>query len=425
MGRFALIGSGLGHSFSPEIHKSLGKYEYETISLEDDQALKSFMEKGNFTGINVTMPFKEKILAYLDKLDPIAEKVGAVNTATNVDGIKTGYNTDYAGMKALLSLYKGGVSGKKVVILGSGGASKTCQLLMRDLGAGSITVLSRQGLGLTKTYEQGLVEDSDAQIIVNCTPLGMYPDHMDESPIDLYHFKQLEGLFDLVYNPLRTKLILQAEDMGVSAYSGLYMLIMQAYKAVKIFLDAEGKRGQDPDLSQAMDLYKKILYGKRNLVLVGMPACGKTGTGEALAKMLKRPFIDTDRLIEEKTGMAPARIINEMGEKKFRNIEKEIVSELRTVRASVIASGGGSIMDPENLESFKANGQVIFIDRPIDELKISADRPIAKSQEDLEMLYRSRRSSYMKADAIIYAKGKSPYDLARYIFKNPELIDEN
>ncbi len=425
MGRFGLIGSGLGHTFSPEIHKSLGKYEYEAISLEDDGELESFMEKGDFTGINVTMPFKEKIIAYLDRLDPSAEKIGAVNTVTNVNGIKTGYNTDYSGMKAMIELYKGGVEGKKVIILGSGGSSKTCKLLMNDLGAGSVMIFSRGGLGNTKTYDRGLCEDVDGQIIVNCTPLGMYPNHIDRSPLDLSVFPKLEAVFDLVYNPLRTKLILQAEEMGISAYSGLYMLIMQAYQAVKIFYRAMRNDKQVPNLYDAVELYKKIIYRKKNVVLVGMPTCGKTSTGKILSEMMNRPFYDIDWLIKDKTGLEPARFIKEKGEAEFRKIEKDVIANLKTITGSVIASGGGSVMDPENIESLKANGYLIFIDRPVYELTISDDRPMAKSRGDLENLYKSRRSLYMKADTVIDAKGKTPYDLAQYIYNNPELINEN
>lgn len=425
MKRFGLIGSKLDHSFSPEIHRQLADYKYELISLRDEADMINFIKEGNFFALNVTMPYKEIVLPYLDMISPLAKKIGSVNTIINTEGIKKGFNTDYLGLKELIEIAECEVVGKKVMILGSGGSSKMAYQLLKDLGAREICVLSRSLKSGTKMYKEGLLEDLDSDIIINCTPVGMYPKEFGRSLIDIRKFKNLSAIFDLVYNPLRTQLMIDGEEIGVKTYGGLYMLIMQAFFAKEIFLDSYNSEENKTNKEDAIKLYKKILMEKKNIVLVGMPACGKTTIGKMLAKQLNRPFYDSDALIEDKTGHRIAEIIEVKGEEFFRNLEEEIISKLKTVTSSIIATGGGSLMRKTNLDGLKANGHLIFLDRPIKELRISSNRPLAKSHDDLKRMYENRIATYKKADTIINATGRSSSNLAREIVGEWESYFDN
>ncbi|MCR5845884.1 MAG: shikimate dehydrogenase, partial [bacterium] len=330
--RFGLIGERLGHSYSKEIHERLGEYAYELIELSSVE-LGRFMERADFDGINVTIPYKRAIIPYLDAIDESAEHIGAVNTVVKRDGKLIGYNTDFAGMRSLIAHAGIDVDGKDALILGTGGTSRTAQAVLESMGAKRIDKVSRRfGEGVL-TYEQALTERLGTQIIVNATPVGMYP-NSDASPIDISAFPQLEGVIDAIYNPLRTNMVLDAQRKGARACGGLYMLVAQAIHASAIFLDRKADEGEIDRI------YRELVSEKRNIVLIGMPSSGKTLIGGMLAQRLGKELLDTDELIMERTGKAPSELIGRLGENGFRNIEGEIVIEVASAAGKIIATGG-------------------------------------------------------------------------------------
>lgn len=380
-GTYGLIGRKLGHSYSPQIHAILGDYTYNIYEMEENE-VGDFLQKRDFDAINVTIPYKKTVMPFLDKIDDAAMKIGSVNTIVKEkDGTLTGYNTDYYGFTYMLR--KGGidVKDKKVLVLGDGGASLTVQSVVRDLGARELVVASL----FTETNYDHLDPHFDSEVIINATPVGMYPNNL-ESLVDLDNFPFLSGVADVIYNPERTKLILEAQKRGIPCISGLYMLSAQAKKAAEYFFDTKF------DDAVIDKIVKKLSFELTNIILVGMPGCGKTTVGTALAEHYGRKLVDTDELIVQKAGKSIPDIFAEQGEKGFRAIEAEVVREVGKEKELVIATGGGVIVTPENHDALRQNGTVIFINRNIDVLPKDG-RPLSL-QNDLRDMYEKRLPLY-------------------------------
>ena len=392
--KYGLIGEKLSHSFSKEIHESLADYTYEICELTPNEVA-PFLEAREFEGINVTIPYKEKVIPHLDSVSDAAKKIGAVNTIKKLDGKLIGDNTDFYGMREMILRAGIEIGGKKALILGTGGTSKTAKAVLSNLGAKELITVSRQVSENTVTYETAITLHSDAEIIVNTTPLGMYP-KTEGVPIDIAHFPNLSGVIDAIYNPLRTNLILEAEGRGIPAVGGLMMLILQAARASEIFL---GKKIDDKEVEAVI---KNIFKSKENIVLIGMPGSGKSTIGKLIAEMTGRAFIDTDTVIEEITGKHPAEIIRESGEDAFRDIETQAVREVSKRSGIVIATGGGIVKRGGNIPLLRQNGKILYLDCPTDELPVTPDRPLSSSREVIEELHRTRHPLYTAAaDAVI------------------------
>ena len=396
--KYGLIGEHLGHSYSREIHAQVADYDYELCEVAPEE-LDSFLRKAEFRAINVTIPYKQSVIPYLSYISPQAESIGAVNTVVNRDGKLWGYNTDFAGMEALIARMGLSLRGKKVLILGTGGTSKTARAVCESAGAREILKVSRRASGEAVSYEQAVSGHGDAEILINTTPVGMYP-RCGEAPIDLAHFPGLEGVVDAVYNPLRTRLVQAGQERGVPAEGGLYMLAGQGVCASAIFLGKEF----DPALTEGV--YRAILGRKQNIVLIGMPSCGKTTVGRLLAERCGRRLIDTDEKIVERLGEPIAGFMARNGEAAFRDVEQEVVAGVADESGCVIATGGGAVLRQENLRLLRQNGLLVFLDRPLEKLMPTADRPLSASREALERRYRERYGLYVAAaDLVVDASG--------------------
>lgn len=403
--KYGLIGEKLSHSFSKEIHEALADYTYEIRELTPDEVA-PFLAAREFEGINVTIPYKEKVIPHLDEISDAAKMIGAVNTVKNVSGRLIGDNTDFYGMREMILRAGIEIKSKKALILGTGGTSKTAKAVLTDLGASEIIVVSRKESDKTVTYETAVTHHSDAEIIVNTTPLGMYP-NTDACPIDLYSFPNLTGVIDAIYNPLRTNLILEAQKLGIPAVGGLMMLILQAARASEIFL------GEKLGNGKVEQVVKNIFESKENIVLIGMPGCGKSTIGKILAEITGRSFIDTDTVIGELTGKHPAEIIRESGEDAFRDIETQAVREISKRSGTVIATGGGIVKRSENIPLLRQNGRIIYLNCPTDELPVTPDRPLSSSRAAIEKLFLTRNLLYtLAADATVNVSHKNAPDIA-------------
>ncbi len=395
---YGLIGEHLPHSFSKEIHEQLADYTYELHEIAPE-ALDAFMRAKDFKAINVTIPYKQDVIPYLDGISESAKAIGAVNTIVNRGGKLYGDNTDQTGMTQLIRKLGLDLAGKTVLIPGTGGTSRTAQYVARALGAKTVRTVSRTGRDGSLTYENAAAECPEAQIIINTTPAGMFP-NPDAQAIDLAPFKALEGVVDVVYNPLRTQLVRQAQSMGLPAEGGLYMLVGQAVAAVEIFLD---KKLPDDALDR---VFRQVRAAKENIVLTGMPGCGKSTVGKKLARALGRPLLELDDLIAQKAGASPADIIRTQGEKAFRDLEAEVVFEASQQTGCVISTGGGAVLREENIRHLKANGRIYFIDRPLRYIMPSDDRPLSSDREALKQRFRERYPIYSStADVIIPVRG--------------------
>ena len=387
--KYGCIGEHLKHSFSKEIHNLLADYDYEILEIEKE-CLEKFAKEKNFNAINVTIPYKELIMPYIYSIDEYAKKIGSVNTVVNRGGKLYGYNTDFFGMCKLIEHAGIKITDKKVVILGTGGTSKTAYAVSAHLGAKEIIITSRKKSETSIDYTELYEKHTDAEIIINTTPVGMFPS-IFESPVDVSKFDKLSGVIDAVYNPLCTELISSAKEKGIPAEGGLYMLVAQAVRASEIFIDTKY------DTETTDKVYKKILSDKENIVLIGMPASGKTTVGKILAQKLGRKFIDTDALIEEKAKKSIPEIFKTEGESRFRDLEAEVIKEVSSLTCSVIATGGGSVLRNENVFNLKKNGKIYFIDRPLDALIPTSDRPLGSTKEAIEKRYIERYDIYMKS----------------------------
>ena len=384
--RYGLLGEKLGHSFSKLIHESLSDITYELIEKSKDE-FDSFMQAKDFSAINVTIPYKEMVIPYLDVVDERASRIGAVNTIVNHDGKLYGYNTDYAGIIYLLNKYDISVENKTVAILGSGGTSKTATAVVEDYKASKIYHVSRTAKDGHITYEELYEKQAEIDVIINTTPVGMYPNN-DGTPIDISKFENCESVLDVIYNPLRTKLIVESKELGKKTASGLEMLIVQGIKAHELFLS---KSFSEETYQQ---LIRNITFSKENIVLIGMPTCGKSTIANMLSESLEIPFVDIDSEIVKKEGRAITDIFAEDGEAYFRQVEHEITKELSKKNHQIIATGGGIIKDKRNIDYLKQNGIIIFIDRDLELLQNDNTRPLSSTKEKVMKLYEERYPLY-------------------------------
>ena len=370
---YGLLGRTLRHSYSPQIHALLGDYEYRLFEVEP-QDLEAFLKKREFGGINVTIPYKKDVLPYLSGISDNAKRIGAVNTIiVKEDGGLYGDNTDYDGFLRLVQKSGFQVKGKKALVLGTGGASLPISAVLSDLGAREVVFISRSG----ENNYQNLSRHADADFIVNTTPVGMYPNNL-KAPLSLSEFPKLSGVLDIVYNPQKTKLILDAERLGIPAYSGLLMLVAQGKRAAELFL------GHDIPDSETDRIFKKLSTEMQNIVLVGMPGCGKTTVGKALAEQLNRPFFDADEEILKQTGKSAEAWIEACGEAMFRQKETEVLESLCKQSGTVIATGGGAVTVLENADILRQNSIVFFINRDVSALPVEG-RPLSKATALSEM----------------------------------------
>lgn len=394
---YGLLGRTLRHSYSPQIHALLGDYEYRLFEVEP-QDLEAFLKKREFGGINVTIPYKKDVLPYLSGISDNAKRIGAVNTIiVKEDGGLYGDNTDYDGFLCLVQKSGFQVKGKKALVLGAGGASLPISAVLSDLGAREVVFISRSG----ENNYQNLSRHADADLIVNTTPVGMYPNNL-KAPLSLSEFPNLSGVLDIVYNPQKTKLILDAERLGIPAYSGLLMLVAQGKRAAELFL------GHDIPDSETDRIFKKLSTEMQNIVLVGMPGCGKTTVGKALAEQLNRPFFDADEEILKRTGKSAEAWIEACGEAVFRQKETEVLESLCKQSGTVIATGGGAVTVPENADILRQNSIVFFINRDVSALPVEG-RPLSKATALSEMyevrlpMYRSVCDYEIAADGSVEA----------------------
>ena len=392
--KYGCIGEHLTHSFSKEIHSHIADYDYDICELAPDE-VDGFMRRREFLAINVTIPYKEKVIPYLSYIDESARLIGAVNTVVNRNGNLFGYNTDFYGMKALIERAEIVIKGKKVLILGSGGTAKTAFAVTTSMGAREVLKVSRKESCDTVLYTDVYKYHTDADIIINTTPVGMYPNNFSK-PIEISKFTKLSGVIDAIYNPQKTPLILEAESLGIKASGGLYMLVMQGIRASEYFLGTSY-----PD-SLSEEVYAKIVAEKKNIVLIGMPSSGKTTVGGILAERLSRELSDTDSIIVSNEKRSIGDIFKNDGEARFRDLEAEAIKSAAKHSASVIATGGGAVLRRENVEALRQNGRIYFLDRPLSLLMPTSDRPTASTRSDIAKRYEERYSIYRDAaDKII------------------------
>ena len=414
MKKYGCIGKKLTHSFSKEIHAKLADYAYDLIELAEEE-IAPFFEKKDFAAINVTIPYKQTVIPYLDSISEVAERIGAVNTIVNKDGKLCGYNTDYYGMKALIERIGIDLTGKKVLVLGTGGTSKTARVVAADMGAAEILTVSRRKTDHYITYEEAVQKHADANVIINTTPSGMYPD-CESRPIDITEFTQLIGVVDVVYNPLCTNLVLDAKQRGIKAEGGLYMLIMQAVVAVERFLDTRIAK------EVADQVFTSIYASKENVVLAGMPGSGKSTVGKLL-NIEGFEFVDTDEEIEKRCGCSIKELIQEKGEAHFRALETEVIREVSSMNCRIISTGGGAVLKEENVRALKRNGKLYFLNADLSRLKATDSRPLSDTQKKLARLYTERMSLYTGTADVVVPDLRTPQDEADYITtKREELI---
>ena len=382
--RAGLIGAKLGHSFSPRIHAALADYPYELIELEEQQ-VGAFLKSDAWDALNVTIPYKKTVMPFLDEITPTAQRIGAVNTVVRrPDGTLLGHNTDYDGFADLVRSLGVSLAGKKVLVLGSGGASRTAVTVAADLGARAVVVISRSG---EDNYDN-LERHADAEIIINATPVGMYPKN-GVAPLSLSKFPALEGVLDMIYNPARTELLLEAEALGIPHRNGLLMLVSQARRAAETFL------GQSIADAEVERITRDIARDTENIILIGMPGCGKSTLGQRIATQLERRLVDCDAEIVKAAGKPIPQIFAEEGEESFRAVETAVLAELCKQSGLVIATGGGVVTRERNLPLMHQNGRIVFLDIAPDELPTDG-RPLSQARTPA-VLYAERLPLYRQA----------------------------
>lgn len=395
-----LLGRKLGHSYSPQIHRQLGNYAY-TLFEKEPQELEEFLKSGDFTGLNVTIPYKKDVIPFLDELSPVAKRLGAVNTIVRrEDGSLIGHNTDYFGFRYLVNRSGLDVGGKKVLVLGSGGASNTAVAVLQALGA-NVVIISRSG----ENHYGNLTLHSDAAVIVNTTPVGMYP-NTGVSPLDLGVFPRLEGVLDVVYNPAKPKILLDAESRGLVAMNGLGMLVAQAKQSAEWFT------GCPIDDSKITEIHDSLRRQMENLILIGMPGCGKTTIGMLLAQRTGKKFVDADEALEQRVGRPITEIIPTEGESAFRQMETDTLAQLGKQSGLVIATGGGCVTQERNHPLLHQNGTILWLTRSIDKLPTDG-RPLSQAGKLSEM-FEKRRALYERfADISVSNDGPVEETLAQ------------
>lgn len=399
--RCGLLGEKLTHSYSPQIHSLLAEYTYALVEKAPNE-LEAFLKSCEYQGLNVTIPYKKAVIPYCRSLSPLAEKLGSVNTIVRThDGSLMGHNTDYFGFLSLLKHSGLIVAGKKVLVLGSGGSSVTVTAVLKDQGADPV-VISRSG----ENNYTNLYLHSDASVIVNTTPVGMYP-NTGVSPVDLSQFPMLEGVLDIIYNPSRTKLLMDAQSRGLVAENGLWMLVAQAKESAEWFT---GRAIGDGRISH---IYTQLKCQMENVILVGMPGSGKSTVGPVLAQLLHKEFIDADTQIEEAAGISIPEIFSKQGEAAFRRIETEVLQNLGKRSCLVIATGGGCVTKPENYPHLHQNGTIVWLKRPL-ELLPKNGRPLSQAM-DLEEMYRLREPLYTAFSDFSVENNEDPVSVSHRI----------
>ena len=384
--QYGLIGEHLGHSYSVPIHRLISGEDYELREIAPAD-LGTFMTRKEFRAINVTIPYKQDVIPYLDEISDTAREIGAVNTIVNRDGRLYGTNTDAAGLQALIARVCPDIRGRKTLVLGTGGTSKTAVYTAKAMGAEPVIRVSRSAREDAVTYEEALRDHRDAEILINTTPCGMFP-AAEDMPVDIAGFPALRGVVDVIYNPLRTKLVLAALRRGIPAEGGLYMLTAQAVRAAEEF------RGIRYEEELTEKIYRRMARDKENIVLTGMPGSGKSAVSSILGERTGRDVIDTDRLIVEKAGMEITEIFRRYGEKHFRDLESEVIREAAVRAGVIISTGGGAILRAENTDALRRNGRLVWLDRKPDDLVPTDDRPLADSREKMTALYAAREPIY-------------------------------
>ena len=402
-----LLGRKLGHSYSPQIHAKLGTYSYSLFEKEPEQ-VEEFLKSGDFTGLNVTIPYKKAVIPYLDALSPQAQKLGAVNTIVRRNGKLIGHNTDYFGFQTMVNASGLELSGKKVLVLGSGGASNTAVAVLKELGAQAV-VISRNG----ENNYSNLHLHKDAYAIVNTTPVGMYP-NTGVSPVDLRLFPHIQGVLDVIYNPAWTQLLLDAQQLGIRAINGLIMLVAQAKESAEWFAEVP------IDNAKIRQIHSELSARMQNIVLIGMPGCGKTTIGQHLANTLSRRFVDADEKIIELAGKSIPDIFSQDGPAAFRLWETKVLEELGKQSGLVIATGGGCVTQPRNYPLLHHNGIIFWIQREIQALPVEG-RPLSVGA-DLAEMYRIRQPMYQQFSDYIVANDTFPNAAAEKICAILEMI---
>lgn len=411
--KYGLIGKRLSHSFSPELHARLGNYDYGLFELEEHE-IGDFLHGSDIGGVNVTIPYKAAVIPHLDGLSDEAALLGSVNTVVRRGGRLIGYNTDIFGMRELIFHAGADVRGKKVLVLGTGGTARTAAFCVKCLGASEIFLVSREPSAHTDMpfpvidYAGAYGAHSDADVIINATPVGMYP-RGEDVPVDVEKFPRLSAVVDAVYNPLRTRLVSDARRLGIRAEGGLYMLVAQAVYASALFLDTS------PDAEEIDRIYRELLCEKENIVLIGMPTSGKNTVGKILADSTGRPPCVTDDEIERKLGYTISEYFEHHTEAEFRTLEANTIIELASQCGAVIATGGGCILRAESVEALRSTGRIYFIDRSPALLFPTEHRPLARTRSDIERLYRSRYMLYRSTCDVRIDGDASPEEVARRI----------
>ena len=389
-----LLGEKLGHSYSPQIHRHFGNYEYCLFEKKPEN-LEAFLKSGSFSGLNVTIPYKKAVIPYCDALTERAKQLGAVNTIVcQQDGRLIGHNTDYFGFASMVARSGLSVAGKKALVLGSGGASVTAVAVLKELGA-DVVVISRNG----ENNYTNLANHRDAAVLVNTTPVGMYPD-TDKTPVDLSAFPKLEGVLDVIYNPANTRLLQAAQARNLVAVNGLWMLVAQAKESAEWF---SGRKICDEEIATVHAALKQQM---ENIVLVGMPGCGKSTIGALLAQRLKKQFVDADAAIVNTAGMPIPDIFAKSGEAGFRKIESSVLQDLGKQSGLVIATGGGCVTREENYPSLHQNGRIVWIRREIETLPTEG-RPLSQAGS-LQQMYRLREPLYARFSDLIIDNNDTP-----------------
>lgn len=402
--RCGLLGKTLGHSYSPQIHAQLGDYSYELFEKQPEE-LENFLRHGEFDALNVTIPYKKAVLPYCAVLSDAVKAIGSANTLVRQpDGTLFADNTDAFGFSCIADECGVDIAGKKALVFGSGGASVTAQYVLKTRGAREVLVISRSG---EHSYEN-LEKNTDAEILVNTTPLGMYPNN-GASPADLTRFPRCEAVLDVVYNPARTALLLQAETLGIPHAGGLLMLVAQAKRASELFT---GSAIADTRIGE---IYRTLAVQMQNIVLVGMPGCGKSSIGTLLAEKLDRPFLDADAEIEKAAGMPIPDFFKLCGEGAFRDLESRVLAELGKRSGAVIATGGGAVLREENYAALHQNSTIVWLTRDLARLPIDG-RPVSQATS-LDALFAARKTRYERfADHIIDNNG-APDETVRAILE--------
>ena len=398
-----LLGRHLAHSYSPQIHSYLGEYSYDIFEKEPEE-VENFLKNGDFTGLNVTIPYKKAVIPYCAVLSDTAKALGAVNTLVRMgDGLLVGHNTDYFGFRSLVERTGLTLAGKKALVLGSGGASNTAVAALKELGA-HVIVISRSG---ENNYDN-LQLHADAALIVNTTPVGMYP-NTDAAPLTLDGFPQLEGVIDVIYNPARTRLLLEAEKRGLVAENGLWMLVAQAWESAQWFT------GKSLPQSLIEAIYRVLKSQMENIVLVGMPGSGKSTIGQLLSQALQRTLVDADAEIVKEAGMPIPELFATQGEPAFRAIETRVLERLGKESGLIIATGGGCVTRPENFNHLRQNGKVLWLKRDLNKLPIDG-RPLSQNTKLADM-YAVREPLYRAFSHVEISNDGEPSETVRQIME--------